>query len=40
MKGDGSSRRQSIAKPGYKRRGKATVGGCDKKAARKYDDRK
>ena len=39
MKGDGSSRQLTIAKPGYKGRGKA-AGGGDKKAARKYDDRK
>ena len=39
MKGDGSNRQLTIAKPGYKGRGKA-AGGGDKKAARKYDDRK
>ena len=41
MKGDGSNRQQSIAKPGYKERGKKAAGeGGEKKAARKYDDRK
>lgn len=38
MEDDGPSRQQVLAKPGYKARGKK--GGGEKKAARKYDDRK